>query len=259
VTADARLAEVFAELEAAGLSCLVMGGHAVRYYGLARNTDDVDLQIAPRQWDDLAGTLARTKLFAGQAVTEGPSSAVGECADAEMAKCAGMFTQVYFDKTRVAFDHHLQRALTESVPGGRFPKPTGPELDAFLQWDDWRVLGALADGQGGEHGRSLATRNHYREVYHTPESPRHKDRAQLKRVRKCLSALLRSEGRADKSWYKVGNPDIPVVSDNPDRQVAPLSGYSPLVGRLRPIDKTMLFCDSADVEEARRRIQAVGR
>jgi len=33
VTSDTRLAEVITALEAVGLSSLVMGGHAVRYYG----------------------------------------------------------------------------------------------------------------------------------------------------------------------------------------------------------------------------------
>jgi hypothetical protein len=73
VTSDSRLADVVSELEAVGISCLVMGGHAVRYYGLARNTDDADLHISPGQWDDLAGLLARTKLYAGQEFVEGPS------------------------------------------------------------------------------------------------------------------------------------------------------------------------------------------
>ena len=44
---DVRLAEVVSELEAVGISCLVMGGHAVRFYGLARHTSDVDLHVSP--------------------------------------------------------------------------------------------------------------------------------------------------------------------------------------------------------------------
>ena len=46
MTSDTRLADVVAELETVGISCLVMGGHAVRYYGLARNTNDADLPAA---------------------------------------------------------------------------------------------------------------------------------------------------------------------------------------------------------------------
>jgi hypothetical protein len=68
-----RVAAVVSALEAVGVSCLVMGGHAVRFYGLGRYTNDVDLHVAPGQWDDLPARLARTSLFPGQAVTEGPS------------------------------------------------------------------------------------------------------------------------------------------------------------------------------------------
>jgi hypothetical protein len=35
-----RLAEIVTALEQVGLTVLVMGGHAVRYYGLDRNTSD---------------------------------------------------------------------------------------------------------------------------------------------------------------------------------------------------------------------------
>lgn len=170
-----------------------------------------------------------------------------------------MFIQVYFHKTRVAFDHHLHKALTAILPGGHFPRPVDRELDEFLRWDDWRVLGALSEGHGGDHGRRLAGRDHYREVFHTPESPKRKDLTELKRVRERLGDLVQTVERADKSWYKVGMPDIPIVSDNPGQRVALLSEYSPLVGRLKPIEKTMVFCRVEDVAEACRRIQALRR
>jgi hypothetical protein len=73
VTPEARLAEVVSALEGAGVSCLVMGGHAVRFYGLWRHTNDVDLHASPDQWEDLPTRLARTSLLAGQAVREGAS------------------------------------------------------------------------------------------------------------------------------------------------------------------------------------------
>ena len=49
-----------------------------------------------------------------------------------------MFTQVYFHKTRVAYDYHLQHALAEMLPNGHFPKPSGEDLNEFVKWDDWR-------------------------------------------------------------------------------------------------------------------------
>jgi hypothetical protein len=44
---DVRVAKVVAALEAVSVSCLVMDGHAVRFYGLSRNTNDIDLHVAP--------------------------------------------------------------------------------------------------------------------------------------------------------------------------------------------------------------------
>jgi hypothetical protein len=73
VNPETRLADIFAALEAVGLSCLIMGGHAVRFYGLDRNTGDFDLHLAPEGWDDLPHRLSQAPLFAGQPLIEGPS------------------------------------------------------------------------------------------------------------------------------------------------------------------------------------------
>ena len=104
-----------------------------------------------------------------------------------------MFTQVYFHKTRVAFDHHLYHALASILPDAKFPRPAGSDLNRYLEWDDWRVSGLLGGGQGGEHAHRIAHRNHYREVYHTPEIPKPKDRAALECVRAALGDLLKAE------------------------------------------------------------------
>jgi hypothetical protein len=78
VTADARLAQILTALELVGLTCLVMGGHAVRYYGLDRNTNDFDLDLAPDYWNDLPLKLRQTQLFAGGEPVEGPSWRPGD-------------------------------------------------------------------------------------------------------------------------------------------------------------------------------------
>jgi uncharacterized protein len=167
-----------------------------------------------------------------------------------------MFTQVYFHKTRVAYDIHLRNALSEVLPGGMFPRPEGVHLDEYLSWDDWKILGLLASGAGGDHGRRLAYRDHYREVFHTRESPMADDLALLSRVRTALGDLLKSEAMSETSTYKLGKPDIPIVSDNPGRAVRPLSGYSSVVRGLQPVGKTMLYCRKEDVDEAKRRVAA---
>lgn len=168
-----------------------------------------------------------------------------------------MFTQVYFHKTRMAFDHHLQEALKCMLPSGRFPRPESTELEQFLKWDDWKVLGLLADGQGGDHGRRLTERDHFREAYHTPEVPGPDDLINLERVRAELGAIVKAEQRAEKSWYKVGTPDIPVRSDNPGRPVRPLSAFSSMLAHLSPSGLVILYCKKEDVDRARQIVATV--
>lgn len=73
MSTEVRLAEIVVALDEVGLTCLVMGGHAVRHYGVDRNTLDFDLHLAPERWDELPGILERLPLFAGQGVVAGPS------------------------------------------------------------------------------------------------------------------------------------------------------------------------------------------
>lgn len=73
MNAAVRLARIVAQLEGTGIACLVMGGHAVRYYGLERYTNDFDLHLSPEVWADLVERLRRTGLFATQQLQEGPS------------------------------------------------------------------------------------------------------------------------------------------------------------------------------------------
>jgi hypothetical protein len=71
LTAEARLAQVCAELERAGIDAIVLGGHAVRFYGVDRNTIDFDLVVglADADWAALASKIEAR--FPG--AHEGPS------------------------------------------------------------------------------------------------------------------------------------------------------------------------------------------
>jgi HD superfamily phosphohydrolase len=142
-----------------------------------------------------------------------------------------MFTQVYFHKTRVAYDVHLRGALEELLPNRQFPSPNGEHLKQFLTWDDWKVLGLLANGQGGEHGARLASRDHYRLAYGSPE--------------------------ISKSWYKTGRPDIPVVSSVDSGTVLPLSKYSPVVLNMKPANQVLLYVRPEQAEKANEVVRRV--
>lgn len=168
-----------------------------------------------------------------------------------------MFTQVYFHKTRVAYDVHLRGALKEMLHGGRFPRPLNGELKEFLKWDDWTVLGLLTQGGGGEHGECLRTRNHFRLVYRTNEVPDEKNLQQLEQVKAKLGPLVAAEESASKSWYKTGPTDIPVVDNLDEKTVKPLSYYSSVVKNLETNSQVLLYVRREDRAKAKKIVDEV--
>lgn len=73
MSVDERLAAIVTGLDSVGAASLIMGGHAVRFYGLQRNTIDFDLHLAPDRWGDLPELLWRTNLFSKGLPVEGES------------------------------------------------------------------------------------------------------------------------------------------------------------------------------------------
>jgi HD superfamily phosphohydrolase len=201
-------------------------------------------------WQRLVNSVEAVPVPDSRGLRLGVSEGGFHAAEALVLARYFMFTQVYFHKTRMAYDHHLHEALKSILPGGCFSAPVGKGLEDFLKWDDWRVLGALANGEGGDHGRRLAGRDHFREAYHTPEAPGQEDLATLDRVRTELGAIVQAEQKAEKSWYKVGIPDIPVRSDNPGHPVRPLSDFSNMLAKLRANEMVRLYCRDDDKERA---------
>ena len=168
-----------------------------------------------------------------------------------------MFTQVYFHKTRVAYDVHLRGALEELLPNRQFPSPNGEHLKEFLAWDDWKLLGLLANGQGGEHGARLASRDHYRLAYGSPEISSEADLCLVEDIKKELGDLIVADEESSKSWYKTGRPDIPVVSNVDPGTVLPLSKYSPVVLNMDPINQVLLYVKPELAEKAKEIVRGV--
>jgi hypothetical protein len=168
-----------------------------------------------------------------------------------------MFTQVYFHKTRVAYDIHLREALKEMLPGKHFPDPIGGNLRSYLRWDDWRVLGLLSNRRGALHGARLLNRDHYREVYSTPEVSGKNEVELLQKLRKKLGKLVSAEAAAGKSWYETGLPDIPVVDDHNPADVKPLSKYSSVVRGLKANNQVLLYVTRENFDLAECKVREV--
>lgn len=164
-----------------------------------------------------------------------------------------MFTQVYFHKTRVVYDWHLKKALKEMLPGAQYPPPTPARLEEYLGWDDWKVFGALKDGAGGEHGRRIIDRDHYREIWRTPEVPGPDDMKKLGDQKSKLGNLVAAEIPARKSWYsKGGSSEIPVRMKTAEREWKPLSSFSSVASSIKPIRQIRLYARFEDQEKAKR-------
>jgi HD superfamily phosphohydrolase len=159
-----------------------------------------------------------------------------------------MFTQLYFHKTRVIYDHHLVECLKHLLreDGGVFTSPTCDGIKAYLDWHDWRVLGAISNGEGGEHGRILFDRQHYRLVYETPEIPGKEDLERLERYESRLEGLGCVRLAAAKSWYKTGGSEILVIPDEwrHEKEPVPLSQRSAVLTGLASIAQQRLYVPS---------------
>jgi HD superfamily phosphohydrolase len=168
-----------------------------------------------------------------------------------------MFSQVYFHKVRTVLDHHLHHAIEAILPDGRLPPPS--ELDAYLAWDDWRVLGAFANGEGGDHARRLKERDLYALVWETSEFPDENELARFANAEAALADFAPFAGDAGKSWYKtVRGEDLLVAAENPGGQTGPLSTCSGLVRHLNPSRCRRLYVAREHRQEAQARLSNPG-
>jgi uncharacterized protein len=180
-----------------------------------------------------------------------------------------MFSQVYFHKTRVVYDHHIGKAMqsilaeAQSSSGlsepSAYPPPVGrANLEAYLAWNDWRALGIIQAGGGGEHGEILRTRKHFREVYRTAEIAKRADLTRAEKVAGKLGSLLQWIADPEHSWYKVAGEILVAQGpeDSVSRKLSPLSEYSNIVAALKPnTNMRRLYVALGDVDKARKIVE----
>jgi HD superfamily phosphohydrolase len=217
---------------------------------LLRDSFHAGVQYGKYDFNRVVNTVCAIPGTRGRAPRLGVSQGGWHAAEGLVLARYFMFTQVYFHKTRVAYDVHLRGALEELLPNRQFPSPKGEHLKEFLAWDDWKVLGLLADGQGGEHGSRLASRDHYRLAYDSPEISTEIDLSLVETIKGELSDLVVAEEESSKSWYKTGRPDIPVVSNVDPGTVLPLSKYSHVVLNMKPTNQVLLYVRPEMAEKA---------
>lgn len=207
--------------------------------------------------------------------TDSPKLAVEEggihAAEALIVARYMMFTQVYFHPTRRAYDHHLAAAMklllsdaqkdTELEKKNAFPPPTSKEhVKNYLDWNDWRVLGLINDGKGGENGRILRERAHHRRVFETPEMPSRDDLELAEFVWNELDVDKAFVDKAESSWYKFDSTDIPILlrPDKKDEELITLSRRSSVVHGLKAVNRSRIYVPYERREDVRKKVETLG-
>lgn len=168
-----------------------------------------------------------------------------------------MFNNVYGHRARLVTDFHLAEAMRGILPGGRLPPPDDEHIEAYLGWDDWKVLGALAERRGGEHADRLRKRLYFKQVWATPELASAEDKLLFDRVQEQLKDLEPVRKGAPTYWYKLGyDEEIMIGSENDPSRPVPLSKCSNIVGGLQASERLRLFVDRDYVAEAMTRLNS---
>jgi len=162
-----------------------------------------------------------------------------------------MFTQVYFHKTRRAYDHHLRCVLQSFLPDGTFPPPN--EMDEFLEWDDWDIFHLIKkNAKVNNDCEAILNRKHVRKVYETPECPEVDDLEKLEDAKRVLNDLITFEDNSDKLWYNLGEEEIFIIEGN---NIKPLSSYSKIVKHIGEIKQTRLYTEYGSRDRAKKMLR----
>lgn len=174
-----------------------------------------------------------------------------------------MFTQVYFHHTRRAYDYHITEALKtlllQETGNDTFLPPTSEKnIDEYISWDDWRVLGLISQNKGGEAASIIKNRRHYRCVYHTPEVPNENDLDKANVVLGKLSGFPHFADEAEKSWYSRDKGEVMVVLKGKEREhTVPLASLSSVVKGLLPVRQRRIYVSKENKERAEQIVKNV--
>ena len=155
---------------------------------LLRNSHHAGVQYGRYDWHRIINTVTVAPPEEDRGPRVGVTEGGWNAAEGLIIARYMMFNQVYYHKTRVALDFHLQCACPKSFHAATFRRQR-VGLQEYLDWDDWRVLGLFAAGEGGEHAKRLRERDLFREIRHTPAYPGKSDDKLLGRWRLQLGGF----------------------------------------------------------------------
>ena len=161
-----------------------------------------------------------------------------------------MFAQVYYHKTRRAYDYMLKECLKEAIR--EFPSPK--EIDKFLEYDDC-IAWQLMKNRNSEWFRRMGERKHIKVVFETKEKPSEEEINYVEKLKEKLKEknvwFWEDSPQEAKSWYKIKEDEEIYVIEKDGENVCPLSEYSTIVKSLqRQFAKSRIYVKPEDREKA---------
>ncbi len=169
-----------------------------------------------------------------------------------------MFTQVYFHKTRRAYDYHLSRALESILQGGKFPAPE--KITQFVDLDDWTIAKDILKSDNDDCKR-IQERRHIRCIYETSEAPGEKEDKEFEKVKELLGDLIVCEDIAEKKWYELNSEGIDMeiyIKEEYERKIKPLSEISIILPKMEKMKQKRLYIKPEFKGEAKSKLKERG-
>ncbi len=157
-----------------------------------------------------------------------------------------MFLQVYFHKTRRAYDFLLSEFLQDKLPNGVFPMPD--DVNSYHGWDDIRVIQHIEnESKTHQAAEAIIARNHYREVHSTTDYPSAKEVVEFYEIRDKIRRIYFDEDesvfRLDPAWKSPHNFSKAsfYVKGGTTEEFIPIDKVSPVIQSVNPILKLRLY------------------
>ena len=164
-----------------------------------------------------------------------------------------MFTQVYFHKTRRAYDFHIQEAMKYILNNENFPTPK--KINDFLTLNDSTIYAKIFESRNkNENCKAIVERNHIRLVYsskiQTDESEKMFGNKKSE-LRSCNIWFY--EDKVSKTWYKINlgeEEERELLIKNDNEELNPLSKISKIAKNIGEIKEKRLYVWPKDKDKA---------
>lgn len=139
-----------------------------------------------------------------------------------------MFHQMYFHKTRRAFDYHLKNSLKHILPKGHFPD--FKNINKFLEMDDYFIWQKIRKSND-KNSKAIINRTPIKSIYET--NPAVDIKILIKVIEKLSSKGIWTHiDDTSKSWYSFDDTEIFVI-DEEDGNAEPLSNKSFIIKSIK--------------------------